>query len=124
MRENFWLKQGTPEDLESPPHGKLLRVKYSNGDYLKVEFFELESALAASSRYSEQQVDGLLAGDVTFPLTAVGLSRTLGEEDGSAIQSLQALPGGNSCSARTLTMPTSPSQSNCASTLSLSTGTC
>lgn len=70
-RENFWLKQGTPEDLESPPHGKLLRVKYSNGDYLKVEFFEFESALAASSRYSEQQVDGLLAGDVTFPLTAV-----------------------------------------------------
>ncbi len=53
-----------------------------------------------------------------------GLSRTLGDEDGSAIQSLQALPGGNSCSARTLTMPTSPSQSNCASTLSLSTGTC
>lgn len=45
-------------------------------------------------------------------LTKSGLSRTLGEDGGSTIQSLH-LPGGNSCSKRTRTATASPSQNNC-----------
>ena len=51
VQENFWLSSGNPDDLESPPSGKRLHVECSNGDMLKVEFCELESAGAAQARY-------------------------------------------------------------------------
>jgi len=71
MRDNFWLQRGSPEDLESPPSGKLLNVKYANGDSLRVRFFDLSSAEEAAKRYSDSQVDFLLENGVAFPLTAV-----------------------------------------------------
>jgi len=71
MRDNFWLLQGTPLDLESPPNGKLLRVRYSNGDSLEVKFFQLDIASSAVSHYSQRQVSSLIERGVTFPLTAV-----------------------------------------------------
>jgi hypothetical protein len=71
MRDNFWLLRGTPLDLESPPNGKLLRVRYSNGDSLEVKFFKLDSASSAASRFTERQVTSLIERGVKFPLTAV-----------------------------------------------------
>jgi hypothetical protein len=38
MKENFWIVPGTPQDVECPPQGRLLAVKYANGDKIKVEF--------------------------------------------------------------------------------------
>ena len=65
---NFWLASGDPESLECPPSGRLLEVKYPNGDTLKVEFFELDSAAAASTRYPGARSE---EWPVSFPLVAV-----------------------------------------------------
>jgi hypothetical protein len=71
MRDNFWLQRGAPLDLESPPNGKLLRVKYHNGDFLEVKFLKLDSASSAASRYTEWQVARLVQSGINFPITAV-----------------------------------------------------
>jgi hypothetical protein len=71
MRENFWLLRGDPLDLESPPNGKLLSVKYPNGDSLEVKFLKLDSPSSATSRYTEWQVAQLVQSGINFPLTAV-----------------------------------------------------
>lgn len=75
IEDNFWLTRGEPDDLESPPSGKLLHVKYANGDMLRVEFFELASVAATQKRYPET-----LPGHwgVSFPITAVEVHNKVG----------------------------------------------
>lgn len=75
IEDNFWLNRGDPEDLESPPSGKLLHVKYSNGDMLKVRFFELESVAATQKRYSEARPE---RWDVPYPIAAVEVQNRVG----------------------------------------------
>ncbi len=75
IEDNFWLKRGNPSDLISPPHGRLLQVKYTNGDMLKTEFFELESVAAANERYAEAAPNNW---DVSFPITAVEIHKKVG----------------------------------------------
>lgn len=43
IEDNFWINRGQPTDLESPPSGKLLKVLYSNGDMIKIEYFDINS---------------------------------------------------------------------------------
>jgi hypothetical protein len=38
VTENFWISCGTPQDVECPPSGKALAVKYANGDKIRIEF--------------------------------------------------------------------------------------
>ena len=75
IEDNFWINRGEPEDLECPPSGKLLRVKYSNGDALRIEFLILGSAAAASLRYAEARPEGW---GVSFPITAVEVHEKVG----------------------------------------------
>ncbi len=75
IEDNFWLNCGDPDDLESPPSGKFLHVKYSNGDMLKVQFFELESVAAAQKRYPSAHVEGW---KIPFPITAVEVQNRVG----------------------------------------------
>ena len=44
MRENFWMLLDAPADVTCPPSGRLLDVRYRNGDRLKVEFREMLSS--------------------------------------------------------------------------------
>lgn len=76
IEDNFWLSRGTPDDLKSPPSGKLLSVKYSNGDMLRVEFTELSSLGTASRRYPYAPV---VRWDLSFPITAVEVSMEIPE---------------------------------------------
>lgn len=75
IEDNFWLAKGTPEDLESPPSGKHLHVKYSNGDMLTVQFTELKSVAAANKRYAEAEPK---RWDLTYPITAVEVHAAVG----------------------------------------------
>ena len=63
--ENWWVVPPDVHDLECPPSGRLIRVRYPNGDDLKVEFFEIESAEQLARRYPDFGFGG------PFPLTAV-----------------------------------------------------
>lgn len=44
LSDNDWLLGGEPTDVESPPNGSELRVKYSNGDHVFVKFQSRETA--------------------------------------------------------------------------------
>ncbi|VXB28973.1 hypothetical protein [Pseudoclavibacter sp. 8L] len=44
MIANDWVIAGDPTDVESKPNGNFLRVKYENGDELKIEFKEWPDA--------------------------------------------------------------------------------
>ena len=43
IAENYWTASGEPIDLQCPPSGKLIEVKYDNNDYLRVEYLEMVS---------------------------------------------------------------------------------
>jgi len=43
---NYWLLRGQPEDVESPPNGSYLRVRYANGDDISVRFHRWDDASA------------------------------------------------------------------------------
>ncbi len=92
IQDNFWLSRGNPDDLESPPSGKLVSVKYSNGDALKIEFFELQSAAAARMRYAEAQLEQC---SIPFPMTAVEVYNRVGGTDIEFGPRETRLPGGS-----------------------------
>lgn len=91
IEDNFWLSRGNPDDLETPPSGKLLSVNYSNGDALKIEFFELESVAAARMRYAEAQLE---QWGIPFPMTAVEVHNRVGGTDIDFGPRETRLPGG------------------------------
>jgi hypothetical protein len=68
IEDNFWIKRGNPTDLESPPSGKLLRIAYGNGDYLRIEFFELATIQDVIKKYPDADPQ---QWRVMFPITAV-----------------------------------------------------
>lgn len=52
MADHFWITEGADErEIRCPPSGRLVEAKYPNGDELKVEFCEIESAAAFERRY-------------------------------------------------------------------------
>jgi hypothetical protein len=80
IRDNFWIEVGEPDDLECPPNGRVVSVRYRNGDRLRVEFFEVKDGEALSRRYThadgvrhlleEEEPNGL-------PVTAVDIQMRL-----------------------------------------------
>ncbi len=78
IEDNYWLNRGNPDDLECPPSGKLLRVSYSNGDMVRVEFRELTSLEEAAERYPDAYPDGW---GIDFPITAVEVHLSVGGTD-------------------------------------------
>lgn len=76
IESNFWVAKGAPSDLECPPSGKLIHVRYDNGDDLRVEFMELASEEAANARY--EGFPSAVAEQVAFPLTMVEVGMTVG----------------------------------------------
>ncbi len=77
IEDNFWLVYNPSGlvDLVCPPSGKLLKVKYCNGDMMKIEFFELHSLEEMLKKYPEvlqhHQVLSAIKRCVAFPITAV-----------------------------------------------------
>lgn len=75
LDDNDWILKGCPTEFSSPPSGRLISARYANGDYLKVEFFELSSSDTAALRYP--QVPPEYIADLRFPQTAVEVSATV-----------------------------------------------
>ena len=52
LEDNWWIvPPDVAQDIESPPHGRLVHVKYPNGDELRIEFFDIESLDELDQRY-------------------------------------------------------------------------
>jgi hypothetical protein len=76
LDNNDWHLEGPAVDLQSPPNGRLIRVQYPNGDSLRVEFLDLDSASVAAKRYSHFQA--AIWPQFKFPITAVELQMQVG----------------------------------------------
>jgi hypothetical protein len=76
ITENSWENIGVPIDLRSPPQGKELEVRYSNGDYLYLRFIELNSIDEACTRYKSKNFNS--KKEIGFPITAVEINMTIG----------------------------------------------
>lgn len=73
---NSWGGVGNPIDLRSPPQGKELEVKYDNGDYLYLRFFELTTAQDAFKKYNNPAL--LEKGLVHYPVTVLEVNLKIG----------------------------------------------
>lgn len=70
VEKNVWSRIGTPVDLECPPSGKKLRVRYENGDVLSLEFHTLQSAIDFRDLYGV----GFGWQDLAFPLATLDIN--------------------------------------------------
>ncbi len=72
IKDSSWENVGSPLDLRSPPQGKELEIKYTNGDFLYLRFVELESFEQAIGRYRTDIFES-----ISFPITAVEVNMTI-----------------------------------------------
>jgi len=69
IENNFWVARGEPDDFECPPSGRLIHAKYSNGDTLRVEFFEAVSGDELIRRFPTFDRNNVQY--LSFPITCV-----------------------------------------------------
>lgn len=75
LQNNDWFIRGEPEDVESPPNGSYLRVKYSNGDDVAIRFREWTDAARLFAAHPP--VD-FLEDQMTFPLVTAEIHVAVG----------------------------------------------
>lgn len=92
LEDNFWFPRGEPDDMECPPHGRFLDIRYDNGDWLRVKFLELPSANDFTECYPDS---GVLAKGISFPITAVEIHSRVGGTDLEFGPRKTTLPGQN-----------------------------
>lgn len=78
LDNNDWIIRGNPADVESPPNGSRLRVRYDNGDDLSIRFREWEDAEVLGREYP-RALD--LGQSLRFPLVTVELTFEVGGTD-------------------------------------------
>lgn len=76
IKENIWENIGHPVDLISPPSGKKLCIRYSDGDYLEVEFYVIENSEKFSKKFNCEAHQNL-----DFPITAVEINCEIGDTE-------------------------------------------
>lgn len=95
IEDNDFIVRGTPVDFECPPSGRLLRVRYENGDYMRVEFREFGSPQTASNKFTHMTLDSLHMLPATWPLTFVIVTMRAGGTNIRFGPSMTRLPGNN-----------------------------
>ena len=99
--ENFWVSRGAADDIESPPHGRLLAARYANGDRLRVEFIPDQTTEALCRRYPDAGFDERnFPVELPTPVTVVEIEMTIadtGIEVGPRWTTLQTAQIGPNC---------------------------
>lgn len=78
IQNNDFILRGHPIDFECPPSGRLLRVRYADGDYMRVEFRETHTWEAASKRFPHMRADYIAGLDGSWPKTFMSVSMHAG----------------------------------------------
>jgi hypothetical protein len=73
--DNFWSVVPDVSEVICPPSGRLVEVRYDNGDRFRVEFFTMDSAAELQGRYTSPRV-GTWAASLPYPLTVVEVWET------------------------------------------------
>ncbi len=92
VEDNDWVSLGTPADLECPPSGRLISVRYDNGDSLRVEFSEAEDCHSLSQEYPDARI---CEWPVAFPITTVKVWMSVSGTELSFSPTATTLPGRN-----------------------------
>ena len=69
---------GDPVNFETPPNGRLLRARYQNGDYLRIEFRSIKSPEVAAKKFPHIRSDWMTDIIQTWPSTFVMISTQVG----------------------------------------------
>lgn len=78
LENNDWIIRGDPADVESPPNGSWLRVRYDNGDDLSIRFREWADAGVLGGAYpGALDLDPVLQ----FPLVTAEITFQVGGTD-------------------------------------------
>lgn len=72
---NDWFLRGNPEEVESPPNGSRLKVRYLNGDEVTVRFREWSSADSLGKVHEQALV---LGDELMFPLVTAEVGLVVG----------------------------------------------
>jgi hypothetical protein len=73
--DNFWSVTTDVDEVVCPPSGRLVEVRYSNGDEFRAEFFPTTTPDDLIARYPKSGVSDRVS-EVSFPLTVVELWET------------------------------------------------
>lgn len=76
IEENFWTSFGNPIDLRAPPSGKELEIKYESGDYIFIQFLEIENIEQIIARYGATALSE--NGFIQYPVTVVEINYAIG----------------------------------------------
>lgn len=95
VQNNDFIVRGDPLDFECPPSGRLLRVRYADGDYMRVEFREIGSWQAAAKRFAHIRPDYIAGLDGSWPKTFVTVSMHAGGTSVRFGPTITRLPGRN-----------------------------
>ena len=77
IEENFWTV-APPEDLECPPSGKLIDVRYPNGDRCRIEYREVRSKVELLKRYPPLAMN---EGKISCPITTVEITFNVADSE-------------------------------------------
>ncbi len=75
IENNFWRVTPAVNEIICPPSGRLVEVKYNNGDKFRVEYLNIESADSLDSRYPRSNTRSW-SDSLEFPITAVEVWET------------------------------------------------
>lgn len=76
--DNDWFLRGNPIDVESPPNGSFLRVRYENGDEVSVRFRQWADAKALGQVHHPSL---RLGEELRFPLVTAEIAMHVGGTD-------------------------------------------
>lgn len=90
LENNDWIIRGEPVEVESPPNGSRLRVRYENGDDVVIRFREWADELALKPKYP-RALD--LGSALRFPLLTAEVTVVVGGTDIKFGPTTTSLPG-------------------------------
>jgi hypothetical protein len=78
ISDSDFVVVGNPINFETPPSGRLLRVRYDNGDYMRIEFRTIKSLEVAIKKFSHVRPDWIASLIQEWPTTFVLISMQVG----------------------------------------------
>jgi hypothetical protein len=75
LRQNDWFIRGTPSDVDSPPNGSQLKVRYDNGDHVGIRFREWSDIEGLSKKFPRAMV---VSEELRFPLLTAEIALGVG----------------------------------------------
>ncbi len=73
IEDNYWIQEGKPHDLQCPPSGKYFRVEYYNGDFLEIEFKDIDTYEKLIERFPMISGKEEYLSDFKYPITTLTL---------------------------------------------------